>query len=62
MLLSVYMAPQRRVKGDTDEHDVMVFASTQEETLLTDNLQLLQSMFSNEQVKYIKLDESVTSH
>jgi hypothetical protein len=28
VLMSVYMAPNRRAKGDTGAHDVMVFAST----------------------------------
>jgi hypothetical protein len=29
VLFTVYMQPNRRIPGDDDQHDVMVFASTQ---------------------------------
>lgn len=62
VLMTVYMAANRRQEGDTGAHDVMVFASTQQEKILTSGTQLVESMFFNEQVDYIRLDESVTSH
>jgi len=48
VLLSVYMASNRRRDGDKSAHDVVVYASTQKEKILTSNVQLLESMFSNE--------------
>jgi len=38
----------------------MVFASTQQEQLLVENQQYLENLFDNEQVVYLKLDESFT--
>lgn len=58
IVFTVYMQPNRRNKQDQGPHEVMVFASTQQEQLLVENQQYLENLFDNEQVVYLKLDES----
>jgi hypothetical protein len=62
LLITVYMAPNRREDGDTGMHQVMVYASTQQEKLLISGVQLLESMYQNEQVTYLKLDKTISDH
>jgi len=60
IVFTVYMQPNRRNKQDQGAHELMVFASTQQEQLLVENQQYLENLFDNEQVVYLKLDESFT--
>ena len=62
LLFNIYMAPNRRAKKDDEARDVMVFVSTQNEKLLSENQLMLESMFKNEQIEYIKLDEAFTQY
>ena len=41
VLMTVYMAANRREIGDKEAHNVMVYASTQQEKMLTDNVMML---------------------